>query len=169
LDDDTNADRTPALEAWLTLAGQLSTKPEPPAMPVTWAELPPTAAPHPSDGASLERFADWLTLAELLIDYDPGLLADLGFPGHTERFCEHFLKVLEPDPGRIAPADIGQAVRALSRLRRVIPSLADPADAIRFRLSRDEFRSVPSSRGDPQPEPIPQTGHLDVQRVLADL
>ena len=103
------------------------------------------------------------------MDYDPGLLADLGFPGHTERFCEHFLNALEPDPGRIAPADIGQAVRALSQIPRVIPHLADRADAIRFRLTRDEHLSTRSSRADPLPEPTPQTGHLDVQRVLADL
>jgi hypothetical protein len=159
----------PALEAWFTLAGRLSSKPAPPAIAVTWAELLPTAAPHPTDGASLERFADWLTLAELLMEYDPGLLSDLGFPGHTERFCDHFLNALKPDPGRIAPADIGQALRALSQIPRVIPHLADRADAIRFRLTRDEHLSTPSSRADPLPEPTPQTGHLDVQRVLADL
>jgi hypothetical protein len=159
----------PALEAWFTLTGRLSSKPEPPAIAVTWAELLPTAAPHPTDGASLERFADWLTLAELLIDYDPGLLADLGFPGHTDRLCEHFLDALEPDPGRIAPTDIGQTVRALSQIPRVIPHLADHADAIRFRLTSNEHLSTPSSRADPVPEPTQQTGHLDVQRVLADL
>ena len=160
----------PALEAWFTLAGRLFPKPEPPAIAVTWAELLPTAAPHPSDGASLERFADWLTLAALLVAHDPGLLADLGIPGHTERLCEHFLNTLEPDPGgRITPTDIGQAVRALSRIPRVIPSLAERADAIRFRLTRAEYVSTRASRADPLPEPTPQTGYLDVQRVLADL
>ena len=69
-----------AVEAWFTLAGGLSCKTEPPAISVTWAELLPAAAPQPTDAANLERFADWLTLAELLMDYDPDLLARLGFP-----------------------------------------------------------------------------------------
>lgn len=159
----------PALEAWFTLAGGLSTKPEPPAISVTWAELLPTAPPQPTDGANLERFADWLTLAELLMDYDPGLLARLGFPGRTERFCTRFLEALEPDRPGIAPGNIGHAVRALSRIPRVIPVLTDRADSIRFRLTSNEYRSSMSYRSEPPPGPAPQTGNLDVQRVLADL
>lgn len=159
----------PALEAWFTLAGGLSSKPEPPAISITWAELLPTAAPQPTDGASLERFADWLTLAELLMDYDPGLLAGLGFPGHTERFCAGFLEALEPGRRGIAPAEISHAVRALNRIPRVIPTLADRADSVRFSLRNQEYLSSMSSRNDPPPGPAPQTGSLDVQRVLADL
>jgi hypothetical protein len=159
----------PALEAWFTLAGGLSSKPGSPAISVTWAELLPTAAPQPTDGADLERFADWLTLAEFLMDYDLGLLARLGFPGQTERFCAHFLEALESDRRAIAPADIGHAVRALSRIPRVIPALADRADRIRFRLTSHEYPSSTSSRSEPPPRPAQQTGSLDVQRVLADL
>jgi hypothetical protein len=159
----------PALEAWFTLAGRLSSKPESPAISVTWAELLPTAAPQPTDGAGLERFADWLTIAELLVDYDPGLLADLGFPGHSEGFCAQFLDALDPDRRRIAPTEIGHAVRALSRIPHVIPALADRADTIRFKLTSHEYLSSTPSRGEPTPRPAPQAGKLDVQRVLADL
>jgi hypothetical protein len=159
----------PALEAWFTLAGELSVTPAPPAISVTWVELIPTTAPQLTDGANLERFADWVTLAELLMDYDPGLLAGLGFPGHSERFCARFLEALEPDRRGIAPADIGHAVRALSRIPRVFPALAGHADSVRFRLTSHEYLSSTSSRSEPPPRPAPQTGSLDVQRVLADL
>ena len=159
----------PALEAWFTLAGGLSSKPEPPAISVTWAELLPTAAPQPTDGGNVERFADWLTLAELLMDYDPGLLAGLGFPGHSERICARFLEALEPDRRGIAPADIGHAVRAVSQIPRVFPALAGPADSIRFTLTRHEHLSSASYLSEPSAGPAPQTGNLDVQRVLADL
>jgi hypothetical protein len=159
----------PALEAWFTLAGGLSSKPEPPATSVTWTELIPTAAPQLTDGANLERFADWLTLAELLMDYDPGLLAGLGFRGHTERFCAQFLEALERDRRGVAPADIARAVRALNRIPRVFPALAGHADSVRFRLTRDEYLSSTSSLSEPLSQPAPQAGNLDVQRVLADL
>jgi hypothetical protein len=159
----------PTLEAWFTLAGRLSAKPEPPAISVTWAELLPTAAPQPTDGANLERFADWLTLAELLMGYDPGLLARLGFPGHTERICAHFLKAVASDRRGIAPGDIGHTVRALSRIPRVLPALADRADGIRSRLTSHEYLPGTSTRSEPPRRLAPQTGNLDVQRVLADL
>ena len=159
----------PALEAWFTLAGGLSSKPEPPAISETWAELLPAATPHPTDGANLERFADWLTLAELLMDYDPDLLAILGFPGQAERFCAQFLEALEPDRRRVEPADIDRAVRALSRIPRIFPALAGHAERIRFRLTSHEYLSSTSSLSKPPPRPAPQTGNLDVQRVLADL
>lgn len=159
----------PALEAWFTLAGRLSAKPEPPAISVTWAELLPTAAPQPTDGANLERFADWLTLAELLIGYDPGLLARLGFPGHTERICAQFLEAVDSDRRGIAPGDIGHTVRALSRIPRVLPALADRADGIRSRLTSHEYLPGTSTRSEPPRRLAPQTGNLDVQRVLADL
>jgi hypothetical protein len=159
----------PPLEGWFTLAKRLSPRPQPPAIPITWAELLPTAPPRLSDRPSLERFADWLTLADLLMDHDPQLLADLGFPGHTERFCEQFLDLLDPEPGRVAPADVDLAVRALGQIIDLIPSLADRADTIRFLLKGDEYLSASSSRRAPASEPIPQTGYLDVRRVLADL
>ena len=159
----------PALEAWFTLAGGLSATPAPPAISVTWAELLPTTAPQLTDGPSLERFADWLTLADLLMDYDPGLLAGLGFPGDSEQFCARLLEALESDRGGIAPAGIGHAVRAVSRIPRVFPALAGHAESVGFRLRSHEYLSSTSSRGEPPPRPAPQTGSLDVQRVLADL
>ena len=144
-------------------------KPEPPAISVTWAELLPTAAPHPTDGLSLERFADWLTLAELLMDYDPALLAGLGFPGQTERFCAQFLEALEFDWRRPAPVDIDRAVPALSRIPRVFPALAGRADSLRFKLTSHEYLSSTPDLSDPRRRPDPPSGSLDVQRVLADL
>jgi hypothetical protein len=63
------------LEAWAETAGRL-----PPAAAVAamWLELEPAAAPETP--VELERFADWLRLAELLQARDPALLKRLGFP-----------------------------------------------------------------------------------------
>jgi hypothetical protein len=101
--------------------------------------------------------------------YDPGLLARLGFPGHTERICAHFLKAVASDRRGIAPGDIGHTVRALSRIPRVLPALADRADGIRSRLTSHEYLPGTSTRSEPPRRLAPQTGNLDVQRVLADL
>ena len=103
------------------------------------------------------------------MDYDPGLLAGLGFPGDSEQFCARLLEALESDRRGIAPAGIGHAVRAVSRIPRVFPALAGHAESVGFRLTSHEYLSSTSSRGEPPPRPAPQTGSLDVQRVLADL
>jgi hypothetical protein len=157
------------LEMWLTLAAQLSAKPYSPAIAITWAELLPIAAPDLSDRASLERFADWLALVNLLLDHDPDVLAGLGFPGHTPQVCETFLSSLEDDNKPVQPCDIGQTVRALSSLPRVVPELTDRANSIRFRLKRLEHLSTPSPTRTSTPNTAQSTGHLDVQRVLNDL
>jgi hypothetical protein len=89
----------PALEAWSTLAGGLSSKPEPPAISVTWAELLPTAAPQPTDGANLERFADWLTLGRTAHGLRPWTPCQTRLPW-SHRAILHILEALEPDRPR---------------------------------------------------------------------
>jgi hypothetical protein len=165
--------RTPiplvALETWLMLAAALSSSPEPPAIAITWAELLPTAAPHLSDPASLERFADWLTLADLLIDHDPDLLAGLGFPGHSREICEGFLSALEHADQPIESRHAGHAVRALRRISRVIPELAYRGEIVRFRFRSLENLATPPTTSSTPPALAKRTGHLDVRRVLEDL
>lgn len=164
-----NSQRVPipllVLEAWLALATRLTPRPEPPAIVVTWAELVPAAAPELADRVGLERFADWLALAQLLLEYDPNRLAGLGFPGHSRRFCEQFLEALEHDG---APTDIGHAIRALTHMPRLIPGLTARANSLRFRLRNLEDLSAPPTFST-APETVHRTGHLDVQRVLKDL
>ena len=51
-----------AIAAWMPLAQRLDPRLEPPAVAMTWLELEPDRAPHTPE--ELERFADWLRLAE---------------------------------------------------------------------------------------------------------
>lgn len=154
---------------WLTLAGRLAVKPDPPAMAVTWAELLPVAAPDLSDRATLERFADWLTVVELLLDHYPDLLGGLGFPGHTPGLCERFISSLEVPNERHRPCDIGQTLRALISMPRVTPQLRDRAYWVQERLAELDEVSPPSVASVRAPDTAQNTGRLDVQRVLTDL
>jgi hypothetical protein len=162
----------PILEAWLAVGKRLSPQPPPPAIGVTWAELLPTGAPDFSNRASLERFADWLTLAELLLDYDPKLLEDLRSSDASRRHADAFLTALERDLRRVRTRDIDQAVRALARMSRLLRPLAERAYLVRAQLENREYADTEQT---PQPlrtrdVGIPwRTGHLDVERVLKDL
>jgi hypothetical protein len=156
----------------LTLGKRLSPTPAPPTIAITWAELLPGSAPDFSDRASLERFADWLTLAELLLDYDAKLLDDLGLPGRSRQFCAGFVSALERDVRRVHARDTDQVVRALTRMRRIIPPLAERADNVRYWLEGREYgypSPTPPEPSASDPEWLRQTGHLDVRRVLEDL
>ncbi len=157
------------LEMWLTLAGRLAAKPDPPAMAMTWAELLPVAAPDLSDRATLERFADWLTLVELLLDHYPGMLGGLGFPGHTPELCERFISSLEVPNERHRPCDVGQTLRALISMPRIAPQLSDRAHRLQERLADLDIVSQRSVTSVGARDPARNTGHLDVQRVLSDL
>jgi hypothetical protein len=159
----------PALEAWIALARVLPRKPPSPAIGITWTELLPTATPKLSDRSSIERFADWLTLAALLRSYDPQLLARLSFPGRSRRYIDDLLDALERNP-ELADAILDHTVRALQRTASLITELTLRANNIQCRLAgvRElEDRPFPAS---PAGEQRPETsGHLDVERVLSDL
>ena len=165
--------RTPiplvGLETWLTLAGALSSKPEPPALGITWTELLPTAAPNLLDPAGVERFADWLTLADLLLEHARDRLTGLGFPGRSREICDSFLSPLEEADDPISRHGVDHALRALSRIPHVVPGLADRADSVRFRLRILEAASTPPTISSTPPHTPQSTGHLDVERVLKDL
>lgn len=164
----------PELEAWLGVASLLSPRPSPPSIAVTWAELLPVTAPDISDYRSLERFADWLTLADLLRDYDPELLRKLGFPGHSQSLIITFCDELERDDDAQRIDSTDHAKRALERIPRLFPTLADRADYTlywlyghpRERPTDDDppWTSTPSRRSHDR-----GSGQLDIQRVLTDL
>ncbi|MDQ6803501.1 MAG: hypothetical protein M3065_00740 [Actinomycetota bacterium] len=162
----------PALEAWLAVGKDLSPRPAPPAVGVTWADLLPVSVPDFSDRAALERFADWLTLAELLFVYDRRLLGGLGFPGQSRRHCDGFLDALEESVRRVHTRDIDRAARALAAIGMLIEPLAERADAVLYRLGIYQYAEIeptPEIPMAPDAEPSRRTGHLDVQRVLKDL
>lgn len=162
----------PALEAWLAVGKQLSPQPAPPVLTLTWAELVPAGAPDISDRLSLERFADWLTLAELLLEYDFPLLEQLRFPGESRQHCEAFLNALERDFTRVRVPDIDQAVRSLARIIHLLPPLAERAHLVRAQIESRGYPDAEQEPGRPRPRNVAvpwRTGHLDVERVLRDL
>src|SRR5205085_4307499 len=82
-----------ALAAWAAVAARLDEPVEPPSPVPTWLELEPDRAPD--SPAALERFADWLRLAELL---DPELLAGLGFPERPAPVLSTFAQTAPAEP-----------------------------------------------------------------------
>jgi len=163
----------PELEAWLGVARLLSPRPSPPSIAVTWAELLPVTASDISDYRSLERFADWLTLAGLLLDYDPELLHQLGFPGHSQRLIVAFCNALARDDAGQRIHGTDHAKRALARIPRLFPPLADRADHTLYWLD-DHARERPTDYSPPWTSTPPgshnqRSGQLDIQRVLRDL
>ncbi len=163
----------PELEAWLGLASLLSPRPSPPSIAVTWAELLPVTAPDISEYRSLERFADWLTLADLLLDYDPEVLHQLGFPGHSPPLIIAFCSELAGDYAAQRIDSTGHAKRALDRIPRLFPSLADRAD---YTLSwlYGYLQEGATDHSSPWTSTAPRShdqrsGQLDIQRVLKDL
>jgi hypothetical protein len=71
------------VDAWLSLSDQLAPPVSPDFLGPTWADLLPGAVPDPEDLAEVQRFADWVTLCELLGEFSRELLEQLGFgPEH---------------------------------------------------------------------------------------
>jgi hypothetical protein len=72
------------VDAWLSLSVRLDPCVWPTFLAPTWAELLPTALPDPRDLAEMQRFMDWVALCELLGEFSPELLDQLGYrPEHT--------------------------------------------------------------------------------------
>jgi hypothetical protein len=95
------------LEAWADAAGRM---PPAAAVAATWFDLVPDAAP--ATPIELERFADWLRLAELLRTRDADLLARFGFPGRFEAAMDAFLDQVPSDE-----PPLERELRADARLR----------------------------------------------------
>lgn len=164
----------PELEAWLGLARPLSPRPSPPSIAATWAELLPITEIDISDYRSLERFAFWLTLADLLLDYDPELLPQLRFPGHSERLIAAFCNALAHADSFQRVASTDHARRALDRIPRLFPPLADRAENTLYWLDghpqeRPTDYSPPRTSTAPGSDSQRRSGQLDIQRVLKDL
>jgi hypothetical protein len=161
----------PALEAWMALRSALPAKIPTPAIAVTWAELLPTGPPDLTAGASVERFADWLTLATVLRDYEPRLLAELNFPGRSRQHIDRLVDGLDlASRDVLDDAVLEHAVRALARTASLIPELAERVDGVRYSLARSRIWEDPPPLSSPvDREPIEGSGYLDIERVLRDL
>jgi hypothetical protein len=178
--DATNAPiALPALEAWLALADRLPhgpASPAPPDLKPTWAELLPVTAPDLTDRDSVERFADWLTFADLLREHRPDHLHRFRFRnqllGDHMRVINMFLDRVDEVGRRLQPACREQVERALDRIETLAPELADLSRYFlsRLRASRARLgRDTPHRRSDPIMGEAPGWRLFDVERVLRDL
>jgi hypothetical protein len=138
-----------ALVAWAAVAGRL-----PPVAP-TWHTLAPQHAPR--EPAEVERFCDWLRLAELLERHDPELLTGLGFPDHYAPALDEFA---EATPRGEPPLEHEQRLQALTRLQDLYPRCTGPAL---------QSVSVLSAEDEPEALPAPDGAGFPVTRVLRDL
>jgi hypothetical protein len=141
-----------ALEAWTQAARGL---PGSRTVAATWMELEPACAP--ATPVELERFADWLRLAELLHGHDGELLGHLGFPARFQAILDAFVEQV--------PAVEPPLERELRRDARLRLMRLDPARAIVI-LDPDP---EPDVRRYDIPAIDPLAPSFAVDRVLRDL
>ena len=127
---------------------------------------PPRLQPEPDDRAAVERFADWLSLCELLWDYDPELKTRLGHNDEHVELMASFVGRVELHKSLARP-EADQVRRALELIAGLEPGLEPLA---RF-VGRDlpataAVRTSGQARDYPEP-PAPEL--FEVRRVLADL
>jgi hypothetical protein len=142
------------LEAWARTAGLPTAK----ITAATWIELAPGAAP--ASPVELERFADWLRLAELLSTHDGEMLARFGFPGRYRDVLDAFVDARpqdEPPLERELRADARQRLVRLDQSRAIAILGADPEPPLAF---VQQFSL---------PESDPLATSFAVDRVLRDL
>jgi hypothetical protein len=145
------------LEAWAAVVSRLPERPGAPlAAAATWTSL----APHgvPATPEALERFADWLRLAELLREHDPALLAGLGFP---DRYETIMLEFAESVPRDEPPAEQELRLQALELLAGLDPVCTGQAMNAAAAMREDDWTL--------EFPPLPAPDGFPVQRVLRDL
>ncbi len=154
-----------ALAGWLAAAGRLAEPPAAPPLAASWLELMPGGAPQSPE--QLERFADWLRLAELLDARDPKLLREtLGFPALHATVLDAFVETsrgVRDEP----PVEHELRIEALRRLARLDPSHAKEATGADFELIVQGAEPLEELE-EPWEPPAPPAG-FDVHRVLRDL
>jgi hypothetical protein len=163
-----------ALEAWLVLASRLrpgSRGPAPPNLERTWAELLPARAPDLEDLQGVERFADWLTFADLLLVYRPDDLERFRFRDQAW-VINIFVDNVEGAHWRLDTGAHDHVVRALRKIEILGPVLEGVSPNFWSQL----YAAVPELQHETEPrrrEPLagerPGWRLFDVARVLEDL
>jgi hypothetical protein len=164
----------PALEAWLALASRIrpaSRAPAPPKLERTWAELLPASAPALEDLPGVERFADWLTFADLLRVYRPKVLERFRF-----REQAWVINDFVDNVGAHSGLDLGAHDHVLLALRQ-IEILAPVLEGLSPNFWSQLYGGVFELRSEtaPRPSAEPLAGEragwrlFDVERVLDDL
>jgi hypothetical protein len=144
-----------ALEAWTrTAAGLPGTK----ITAATWIELEPGDAPRTP--VELERFADWLRLAELLRLHDGEMLERFGFPSRFGTILDAFV---DERPADEPPVERDLRIDARMRLVRL-----DPPRAVAI-LSEETDPPEAFVEQFTVPEGNPLAPSFAVDRVLRDL
>jgi hypothetical protein len=149
-----------AVDAWAELAAQLDDPGEPLSPVPTWLELEPDRAPE--SPAELERFADWLRLAEVLARHEPELLEGLGFPHRHARVLDEFSAQTPADE---PPLEHDLRVQALQRVHALAPEWQRQAITTLAHLQTD--LAGPAWR--PRPVFTAPATRFPVARVLRDL
>jgi hypothetical protein len=117
------------VDAWLSLSDHLDPPVSPDFLGPTWAELLPHTAPDPEDLAEVQRFADWVTLCELLGEFSRERLEQLGFGPehdaliHRNRATEALAWAGPPADPPSRWADVQDGTIAESTVRRVLADL----------------------------------------------
>lgn len=158
-----NAARRPVaidlLDAWLSVGRRLTPVPAPPELTPTWAALAPRRLPRRDDRSAIERFADWLVLAELLRAYDPMLPEQLGFGPEQLALALAFALDLERHPDACSAATEEPTLRALECIGRLAPEYDSVPSTVARRLRRTAV----------QHGEAPLLSREDVAREFADL
>jgi hypothetical protein len=116
------------LDAWYSLNAYAVKQATPPPLAATWAELRPgSQLLQNADGSELARADEWLALAQLIRERDPGALDTLGFYYLPDQVLLEGLIVtltgVAVDDEQLRPV----AESILSRVEELVPSLAASA------------------------------------------
>jgi hypothetical protein len=160
----------PELAAWFELAGILSPRPSAPPVAGTWVDLVPVGTPDILDRRSLERFADWLSLAQLLFSHDRQLLSDLDFRDYPSSPILSFINTLAGDDSRGQLPAADPARRALDHIGQLFPALVEHSVTWQRASRRVRHAEDTSPWGEsPTSLDAPWSERSDVDRVLLDL
>jgi hypothetical protein len=166
------------LGAWFRVSKHLADDMERPTVSTTWVELHPgfSFIEHP-DRDELLRTDEWLAFAQTLLEYDIGVLTELGFFARDRDLLESLVVSL-PQVAASQPDLRPLADSVLKRIEELAPELAERARraftiagyAEEFEASRwwvpHDIATPPSS--EPVTTKADFTRH-DVDRVLSDL
>ena len=157
----------PLLEAWLALGTCVGLPPDVAALKRTWAELVPSASPPLDDPRALQRFVDWLTLADLLGRRCSQTLDDLGFQMQSRPIISGFLEQVDASIEFIPIYESNPLIAAVMLIETLHPTSTARRLAAVLRPDPN-FADPPSVHLPDHVEEI-APDVFDIERVLSDL